>query len=216
MRINMDNIVLVGMTKTFDCVVASFYFLICCIPIFTIGAALTAISGTMMAIHRNEYGGVTKKFFGLFKSEFKIATKAWGIMLLVGLVVVADVLVCFVLAQNASMVRSVVRGLTIAAVLLYSSVMVYLFAGISRFVVSLKQAFQNAILFAAKNIGSTVLLVFLMFFNIAVCYLTWFLGWPLVVLGMFLQGTVLCRVFRPYMPETEEFVDNRGDANYHE
>ena len=102
----MDNIVLVGMTKTFDCVVASFYFLICCIPIFTIGAALTAISGTMMAIHRNEYGGVTKKFFGLFKSEFKIATKAWGIMLLVGLVVVADVLVCFVLAQNASILQS--------------------------------------------------------------------------------------------------------------
>ena len=216
MRINMDNIILVAMTKIFDSVVASFYFLICCIPIFTIGAALTAVSGTMMAIHRNEYGGVTKKFFGLFKSEFVISTKAWGIMLLVGLVLVADILVCFVFAKEASTMRSAMRGLTIAGVLLYSSVMVYLFAGISRFVVTLKQAFQNAILFAAKNIGSTILLVFLMLFNLAVCYLTWFLGWPLVVLGLFLQGTVLCKVFRPYMPEEHEFANNPGDAHFDE
>lgn len=216
MRINLNNVVLIAMTKMFDAFVASIYFLLCCIPVFTIGAALTAITGTMMGIRNDEYGGVTKKFFGIFKSEFKLATKAWGIMLLIGLVLVADIVVCFVLAVEASVIRSAMRGITIAGVVLYSSVMVYLFAGISRFVVTLKEAFRNAVAFAAKNIGSTLLLVFLMFFNIAACYITTFLGWPLVTLGMFLQASVLCKVFRPYMPQTDEFVDNRGDANYHE
>ena len=40
---NFDNVFFRGMNKLVDCVYVSFLWLICCIPIFTIGASTSAL-----------------------------------------------------------------------------------------------------------------------------------------------------------------------------
>ena len=67
-------------------------YIVCCLPVFTIGAATTALHATMLSIADDTCSGVLKKFFGAFKDDFKLSTVLWGIFAIVGAVVVADVI----------------------------------------------------------------------------------------------------------------------------
>lgn len=44
--------------------------MICCIPVVTIGASLTAMNYVLLKMAKNEEGYITKAFFKSFKSEF--------------------------------------------------------------------------------------------------------------------------------------------------
>ena len=63
---------------------------ICSLPIFTIGAATSALYYTCLKIIRNTEGNVTRTFFKAFKENFRQATVIWLIMLAVGLVLAFD------------------------------------------------------------------------------------------------------------------------------
>ena len=41
MRINLDNPIVHTLTCVFDTVLATFLFLVCCLPVFTVGASAT-------------------------------------------------------------------------------------------------------------------------------------------------------------------------------
>ena len=48
--------------------------LVCCIPVFTIGAAMTARTFTAMKMLRGQSEGIKKPFFRSFKQNFRQAT----------------------------------------------------------------------------------------------------------------------------------------------
>ena len=52
-------------------------FVLCCIPVVTIGASLTALYSVSMKMAKNEEGPIWKSFIAAFKSNFKRATFAW-------------------------------------------------------------------------------------------------------------------------------------------
>lgn len=196
MRINTDSPIMVALTKAFDAVVTTFYFLICCIPIVTMGASLTAMWKTMMAISGDSCSGVTAKFFGAFRSEFKQSTAAWLIMLLLGLILGGNIWVSwFVEAEMAAATRSLFQWITILFAILYICIFLYLFAGIAKFVVTLGQAFSNAFLFAAKYMLQTFLLILLLATLILAIYIAGILSYPAMVLILYLMGCVLRGIF---------------------
>ena len=55
--------------------------LICCIPIFTIGASVTAMYYVAFKMVKNEEGYITKSFFKAFRENFRQATPVWLVML---------------------------------------------------------------------------------------------------------------------------------------
>ena len=63
MKFNWDNIVFQMLGKLVDCVWVSILWVICCIPVFTIGASTTALYYTVHKSIRGDRGYTTRTFF---------------------------------------------------------------------------------------------------------------------------------------------------------
>lgn len=74
-----------GMEKVGDLLLVNLLFVVCSLPVVTIGASATAMYYVLGRIRRQE-GTVTKDFFRSFRENFRQATLYWGVLLLVALV----------------------------------------------------------------------------------------------------------------------------------
>ena len=73
-----------GMEKVGDLLLVNLLFVVCSLPVVTIGASATAMYYVLGRIRRQE-GTVTKDFFRSFRENFRQATLYWGALLLVAL-----------------------------------------------------------------------------------------------------------------------------------
>ena len=80
---NMDNKFFTVMGRVADLIMLNVVFLICCLPIVTIGASLTALHYVTLKMTRNEESYIIRSFFKSFKQNFKQATVINLIMLAV-------------------------------------------------------------------------------------------------------------------------------------
>ena len=69
MRINPNNSILHALTCIFDVIVVTLLFLICCLPVFTVGASAAAMYATMIAIVNDNCTSVVRSFFGAFRNK---------------------------------------------------------------------------------------------------------------------------------------------------
>ncbi len=88
---NYDNVVIRFLNKLTDLMILNILFLVCSIPIVTIGASLTAMYSVNLKSVRYGDGYVAKRFFEAFKKNFKQATLAWLVFLLAGILLFFDI-----------------------------------------------------------------------------------------------------------------------------
>jgi len=201
MRINLNGPILSTLTRIFDVIVATALFVLCCLPVFTVGASLSAIYATMIRIAGDSCSSVLRCFFGAFRDNFKQATLLWLPVALVGLVVAADIVVCWGFEMEATLILAVMQGLTVFCICLYLAVSTYLFAGIAVYRVTGKQAFTNAIQWTMRKLpaaGGLVLLSVGMGISV---FILWYFAFPVIALGLYLQGKILLNVFGLKEPE---------------
>ena len=191
MRINLDSPIIHGLTVLYDVLVTTLLFILCCIPVVTIGAALTAMQATMMSIAADSCSGVLGRFFGSFKENFKLSTLLWLPLLALGAVVAVEIWGCWLTEQNSTQVLAVMRGLSVFAATLYSAVVAWLFPGIARYHVTGKQALQNTLVWITKKPLHTLGLLAILALMVFACYLAWLLLIPAVALGSYLQAKIL-------------------------
>ena len=152
-----DNPIARALGRIFDLVVLNLIFIICSLPIITIGASVTAMYAVMLKMVKNEEGYIVKGFFQAFKDNFKMATKAWLIMLPFGLLIYMNVL----LSTEMPAFGQVFLVIFIVIGMFASFSGVYVFPLIARYENSLKATFKNAFLLAIGRLPFTILLVFL-------------------------------------------------------
>ena len=104
-------------------------WLVCSLPIVTIGAATTALYYVTLKIAENEEGDITQQFFRSFKANFKQATVLWLILLAVGIVLGTDIYVLRHLSAATTGVVAVLLTLCLALVIVacvaYAAVLCY-------------------------------------------------------------------------------------------
>lgn len=138
-----------------DLVILNILWLVCCIPIFTIGAATTAMYRVTIQLHRGEGSGIFKEFFRSFSLNFKQSTILWLIMLLILAILTADILILLP-------VHSVfLLALPAIGILLWLFVNVYLFPLVSQFYNSNKQMVKNALILSLRNLPRSLLTIIL-------------------------------------------------------
>ena len=103
MKFNWDNIVFQMLGKLVDCVWVSILWVICCIPVFTIGASTTALYYTVHKSIRGDRGYTTRTFFGAFRDNFKAATLPYLIWLAVMIVLGCDAYIPYQVLKTGSM-----------------------------------------------------------------------------------------------------------------
>ncbi|MCM1104493.1 MAG: YesL family protein [Clostridium sp.] len=65
--------------------------IVCCIPVITAGASITAMYSVTIPMVKNEEGYLTRDFFKAFARNFFQATAMWAVILAGALVILADV-----------------------------------------------------------------------------------------------------------------------------
>lgn len=195
MRINLNGSILNALTRIFDTLVVTALFLLCCLPVVTIGAASAAMYAAMIALAGDRCTSVVRCFVDAFRSNFKQATVLFVPALLVGAVVTVDLVVCFGFAIEPNLMLSVMRGLTVFSTGLYVAMLVYTFSGIAMFQVTAKQALANALFWTMKKLPATLALVLIVAAMVASVAVLWYFAFPVIGLGLYLQGKLLHKIF---------------------
>ena len=90
MRIRPDTPVLLMLAKACNIILLTLVWAVCCAPVVTIGAATTALYTVMWRISAGRDVRVIREFWDAMRTNWKVATASWGIMLLVGLLLAGN------------------------------------------------------------------------------------------------------------------------------
>lgn len=146
------------MTLT-DLIVVNVLCVICCIPIFTIGASITATYDcTLKMVRKEETAPIAKGFFKAFRANFKQATLLWLVFLAFGIFLVLDF---FLISNNMEegLARSWGLVLIAFAAVIYVCILAYLFPLISHFENTGIQMVRNSLRLAVGKLLYTIPIV---------------------------------------------------------
>ncbi len=196
-----------------DVVILHFLWLICSLPLVTIGASTTALYYAMMKRIRTNEGHVTSNFRRAFRENFKQATALWLIVAVVGAVLWLDLNFCSTWDSLAAKVMLV--GCAVLLVPCWM-VLLYLFPVLAKFTGTLYSTFKNALLLSVRHLPMTFLLTVI-----------WATVWMLLAafppfsglmlisgagLIAWITSYIYIQVFRTYLPdelrEDQEKTDN--------
>lgn len=152
---NLDSPVMQFLSRLADLIILNILFIICCIPIVTIGAATTALYTVTLKAVKNEESYITSSFFKAFKSNFKIGTLTWLIVLTVGIVLWADFRILTIMT---SPIRKILQVFLLVMLFLFLIIELYLFPYIARFENTVFGSLKNAFLLAVAHLPYTMLL----------------------------------------------------------
>ena len=138
-----------------DLLLLNLVFLLTCLPVFTIGAAVTALYTMCFRLMREEYSGLFRSYFSAFKSNFRQATCIWLLLLLI---VCPSLFYFYVLFSMDSLLRYF-GFLFILISLLAAMTASYVFPWISQFENTTGQALKNALILSISHLPRTLAIV---------------------------------------------------------
>ena len=186
--------------KIWDLLVLNLCFLLSCLPVFTVGAAWTALFSVNLKAVRREEGSVFRDYWNAFRENFPQGTKLWGLTVLIGAVFAADF---WALGMLDGTVVWVLRALLGALLVVYLTVLPWVFGYNARFADNVRVVLKNSLLLAGSNMAVSLamlccgfLAVFVSIYSLEIFLRAIFL-W--LVLGFaavnYLQAFLLRRVF---------------------
>lgn len=200
-----------------DIVLLHFLWLLCSIPIFTIGASTTALYYACMKRIRTGEGYITSNFFHSFKSNFRQSTVIWLILLALGLIFLTDFRYGAYLGNT--MGQLMIAGCAVFLIP-YLLVLMYIFPVQAKFENRIVDNFKNAIIMALRHFPYSLLL-FVIYgtFLVLGFFFFPFLGLLLLcgagLIGYLTSG-IFVQIFRKYLPdELEEDLEKSGET-FHE
>lgn len=206
---NMDSPIMRFLSRVCDLMILNFMCLICCIPIVTAGASVTALYTVTMKMVRGEESYIFKGFLKAFKENLKIATPIWLLMLVLGLLIFADYKATGFLPGTMGTVFKVLIGVVVT---FYVLLFTYIFPYIARFENNIRNSLKNALLISILNLPHTILMVCI---PVGLIFITMFnsttlvygsLFWILMGVSFiaFAQSYTFRKVFAKYEPQEEE------------
>ena len=154
---NPDNKFFAFMGKVADLMILNLLCIVCCLPIVTAGASITALYYVTLKIARNEETYIARGFFHSFKENFKQATIIHLIMIVLGALLIFDLYFVRVL-QPKSGVYKAASYMFMAALVVYAMVLTYIYPILAKFYNTIRHTFQNAVLMSIRHLPYTLLM----------------------------------------------------------
>jgi uncharacterized membrane protein YesL len=191
-------------------------WLVCCLPIVTIGASTTALYYTSFKIAKDGGSYITKMFFHSFKQNFRQATVIWLIMLVTGLIIGADAVLLYRLRATSTGTVAVIWTLLLAAIfacmIAYAIVLAYIFPLLSIASNTTANMFKNAFLIGTHYLFVTILIFFI---HYAMFFLVVNVFTPLIIFGeglcALISAHILLKILRPLLYDPNAPESSKSD-----
>lgn len=197
-----------AMSMLGDLILLNLAFLLCCVPVVTIGAAAAALYTVAFRLVRGTEGHALVRFFSAFRQNLRRALPLWLLLLLAGTVAVLDIWI-FAAFTGALRLVEIPFVLLLLLTLFTAS---YAFPLLSQFDNTVKGTLKNALALSLGYLPRTLVVTALNAFPFALLlfdvYLFLNAGFLWVFLwfsaAAFLNAKLLEKVFAPYREEKKE------------
>lgn len=215
-----DNPVIRFLSCFCDLMLTNALFIICSIPVVTIGASVTAMYHVMFQLQAGTESYIHKMFFDAFKSNFRQASCIWIPFLLLTAFFTGDLYIIYhVIDASFSFIQFPVWFLLIMTF----CIQLYAFPILARFDSGMRRLLLNSVLLSIGNFPTTV---FFTVVPVGILYFSAQTGKRMVITGSillffgfaafaYIYALFLNRIFRRCMPEEETNTENKTDASFH-
>lgn len=209
----------VYLSKFIDLVVLNILFAVCCIPVFTVGAAWTALYYTCVKVVRRDCGKIWQEYSHSFRDNFKTATAAW--VCLLAALGALGVTIYRKLIGGSGTSSAILIGICMAVFLFVIAMVIYAFPILSRFTVNCRELIKNTVVLSIRHSGETISMIVLTLGLATLIVIGWkFL--PLVLLVMPSIYTLLISMimekilikYTPDLPQEDNGEENEQDKLY--
>ena len=205
---SLDSKFMQGMSRVCDLMILNFFYLLTCVPIFTIGAASAALYTVCFRFGTDRENGVVKPYFRAFRDNFKEATGLWLVIALCGVTAGADVFLFYSMG-GAFRWLSVLFGILFTLALLISA---YAFPLVSLFRSPMKATLRNALILSLGYLPRTVAVValnilpFVLLVMKPIAFFQFGFVWIALYFSAAAYGStfILKKVFAPYLEKKEQ------------
>lgn len=186
-----------------DFFLTSVCWLVCCIPVLTIGSATIALYDTVARCVRGSEGDMFQRFFRTFKNELPRGCLLTVLFAAAAFLLNAGYQILVQLSQGSN-------TMTVVSIVYFCSLFIPLGCGCwcialeSRFVYPFGQLLRNAFAFTFGHLPQTALIVGLFVLALNLCMNLPFLLAFIPGTAAYLQSRFIEKVFKQYMPEEEE------------
>lgn len=204
---SLDSPVMQFLNRMADLVILNMLALLCCLPVITAGASLTAMHHVLLQMVRGEESYVAKTFFRAFASNFKKATAIWVILLAAFGILGADIYI----SVRTGLVPHFLMVMIGMIVLLVLFVFQWVFPLTARFENTIPRTFLNALFLAVGRFPVTVVMivmqaaiVWLIMYNTSMLLLLLFIG----ISG---PGYLAAKMYDPVFRDQERRINGEAD-----
>ena len=188
-----DSVLMRLLDRLATLVMLNIYFLLCCLPLVTIGASTTALYTVTLQEARGDARSITASFFRAFRKNFWKATVLWLFVAFFTAVFVID-LVLF--TRNGA--PRFLRILLCIAGIFFALMLPYLFPLKARFENTLRMTLRNALMLGIAKLPSTLLMLLMLLLPLILLYISEQLFWRLAIFWVLL-GFALTAQFCSYL-----------------
>lgn len=165
---NLDNPVMHFLSEVGDMIIANLLFLICSVPIVTIGAGWASLHKITQNIAGQEDQMLLRTFFRTFKENFRQATISWLLLLLFLVCMLANYFL--IITCTAGGLQTVLKAALALIVVFVLGIGAYLFPLMVRYDNSLYQHFVNAVVLTVIKLPKTLMMVFVNLLPLVIAY----------------------------------------------
>ena len=214
---NPDSRIMIFLSRVADLVILNILWLVCCVPVVTIGASTTAMYNVIRHWQKHSVSSVVRDFFQSFKDDFKQATPVYLILLIPTVAVVMNAMLIFN-PENSAAVPSYLLVIWFISALILLFISSFVYPVMAFFADSIFKTLRNAMVLALANLPRTILIsvlnllpVILLFVNLSF-FLQSSIFWLLIggALVAYLNMSILKPVFKKLVPS--EFEDTVPDT----
>ncbi len=198
---DFDGPLMTFLKKIFDLFVVNILWVICSIPIFTIGAATTAAYYTCFKAIRKEDGYVIKTFFKAFRGNFKQATVLWLIGVFAVALISLEIVQLFKLSLIGTTMGNVLLCVFGISAIIVVCALIYVFAVQAFFDNTIKNTIKNSLILGMSNLGYTLLMIGLdlVLGGITLIFAPIFCP----ILHTYINAIFIYKIFKKYLPQDE-------------
>lgn len=177
---NLDSPLMQALNKMADLMWLNILTMICCIPIITIGPAMTAMHYMALKIARDEECYITRDYFKSFKLNFRQGILIWLLMLFILVVLAGDF---YIMNYSGLEFGTPLRIVLIVISFMVLFVMTFVFPVLAKFDNTVLRTIKNAFFIAILQFPKTILMMIL-----SVAPVGLFLFFPQITPIIFLFG----------------------------
>lgn len=208
---SMDNPFFQFIGKLVDLVWLNILTLVCCLPVFTAGAALSAMYSVLIKMALKEDGVITKPFFRAFKENLKKSTTVWIPSLLILVVMAMNIYLMYKGVFNEYPSLFIPVGLSIGIISIAVIIILhYALALISRYDSDVKQTVKNAILLSLAYFPRSLCIFIIWLSPLALMRISFNFLFFWFLYGFSFPGYFASMIFGNLFLKTEDITENES------